>query len=1006
MGRTPSQAIGTELGGVTLTSGVYNAGTFGMTGTLTLDAEGNTAAVFIFQADSTLTTAGASSVKLINGAQAGNVFWAVGSSAALGGSSDFKGTILAAVSITLDTSATVAGGLLAGSGLVSFTSNAVTKTAACSVPTATPTETGSSTETPTMTFTETGSSTETPTETGSPTETPTMTSTETGSYTETPTETGSSTETPTMTSTETPTETGSSTETPTMTSTETGSSTETPTETGSSTETPTMTSTETGSSTETPTETVSYTETPTMTATETGSSTETPTETGSITESPSPTVSASSTETLADSATPSPSLTSTPSPTPSIILAVDLGRACGFGILDSSGFSNTGTSTLWGDLGSFPATTEAGLASLTLHGTDHAGDGSTQDAETDLAVAYADAAGRTPATSLSVELGSTTLSPGVYKSGTFGLNDTLTLDGGGDSNAVFIFQASTTLISGAGGIVSLVNGAKAENVFWAIGSSATIAATNTFKGSILAKVSISVGAGSNVEGRLLAMTGAVTIDSTTVTSACGSSTPTPTITETATMTETPTVTATETGSSTETPTETGSSTETPTMTATATGSSTETPTMTATKTGSSTETPTRTATETGSSTGTPTKTGSSTETPTTTVTVSSTETSADSATPSPSFTSTPSPTPSTVLAVDLGRARGFGILDSSGFSNTGASTLWGDLGSYPITTETGLGTLSLHGTDHAGDSSTQGAETDLAAAYADASGRTPATSLVVELGATTLGPGVYKSGTFGLNGTLTLDGGGDNNAVFIFQASTTLITGAGATVSLINGAKAENVFWAIGSSATIAATNTFKGTILAQVSISVGAGSNVEGRLLAMTGAITIDSSTVTSVSGSSTATPTMTATVTGSSSPTLTASASVTATPTSTETPQGTASSTATRTPATAATAVPTLGGPLIVETVAFVPQPATGSGTRLAVSLQGPASSFELRIYTVDAALALQADLQGSFQAGWNLVPVDLGRLASGVYFYTVIAHNGGDASPRKIGKLAIIR
>ena len=90
----------------------------------------------------------------------------------------------------------------------------------------------------------------------------------------------------------------------------------------------------------------------------------------------------------------------------------------------------------------------------------------------------------------------------------------------------------------------------------------------------------------------------------------------------------------------------------------------------------------------------------------------------------------------------------------------------------------------------------------------------------------------------------------------------------------------------------------------------------------------------------------------------------------------------------------------------MAFFPQPVRGGGTRLAVSLQGPASSFELRIYTVTAALALRADLPGSFQAGLNLVPIDLSRLASGVYIYTVIAHNGADASPLMIGKTAVLR
>jgi hypothetical protein len=117
-----------NLGGLTLTSGVYNDPTsFGLTGTLTLDAQGNRNAVFIIQAGSTLTTASDSSVILINGAQACHVFWVVGSSATLGTGTDFMGTILALASITADTGATVDGRLLAENGAVTLDNNMITE---------------------------------------------------------------------------------------------------------------------------------------------------------------------------------------------------------------------------------------------------------------------------------------------------------------------------------------------------------------------------------------------------------------------------------------------------------------------------------------------------------------------------------------------------------------------------------------------------------------------------------------------------------------------------------------------------------------------------------------------------------------------------------------------------------------------------------------------------------------------------------------------------------------
>ena len=120
--------------------------------------------------------------------------------------------------------------------------------------------------------------------------------------------------------------------------------------------------------------------------------------------------------------------------------------------------------------------------------------------------------------------------------------------------------------------------------------------------------------------------------------------------------------------------------------------------------------------------------------------------------------------------------------------------------------------------------------------------------MVVELGGTTQTPGVYESpaGTFGITGTVTLDAKGDPNAVFIFKAASTLITASGSHVKLINGAQSANVFWQVGSSATLGTYSVLRGNVMALASITVTTGTTVDGRMLARTGAVTLDSDTIT----------------------------------------------------------------------------------------------------------------------------------------------------------------
>jgi len=195
--------------------------------------------------------------------------------------------------------------------------------------------------------------------------------------------------------------------------------------------------------------------------------------------------------------------------------------------------------------------------------------------------------------------------------------------------------------------------------------------------------------------------------------------------------------------------------------------------------------------------------------------------------------------------IDLGSAAAFAILASAGITNAGATVITGDIGSAPTSSVTGSPTVI--GTDHGSDSVTLAAKADLDTAYDKAVARTPGTPIASELGLTTVAPGVYTStaGTFAITGEVVLDGGNDPTAVFIFQMVTTLGTAAGSTVTLVNGAQACNVFWQVGSSATLGANSTFNGTILASASASLDAGVNLQGRVLASTGAVTLINDTI-----------------------------------------------------------------------------------------------------------------------------------------------------------------
>lgn len=208
--------------------------------------------------------------------------------------------------------------------------------------------------------------------------------------------------------------------------------------------------------------------------------------------------------------------------------------------------------------------------------------------------------------------------------------------------------------------------------------------------------------------------------------------------------------------------------------------------------------------------------------------------------------------------VGLGTAASYSVLGGQTVTNTGPSTLSGDLGVSPGTAITGFPPGVASGATHAGDAAALQAQSDLTIAYNDAAGRTPTSTVAGDLVGKTLTSGVYKStSSLALSGVLTLDGQGDPNAVFIFQMASTLITASASQVNVINGAQACNVFWQVGSSATLGTGSSFRGTIMALTSISVNTGAVVKGRALARNGQVSLQTNTfVTPACGTSNVIP------------------------------------------------------------------------------------------------------------------------------------------------------
>ncbi len=198
--------------------------------------------------------------------------------------------------------------------------------------------------------------------------------------------------------------------------------------------------------------------------------------------------------------------------------------------------------------------------------------------------------------------------------------------------------------------------------------------------------------------------------------------------------------------------------------------------------------------------------------------------------------------------VGLGTAAPFAVLAGTpAVTNSGPTTITGDVGIHPAVAVTGFPPGTVNGTIHMADAVALQAKTDLVTAYNDAAGR-PVTDTNGSLGGLTLVAGVYNAGgvALDLTGTLRLDGQNDPNSVWVFQATSSLITASSSSVKLINGASPCNVFWQVTSSATLGSGSTFVGTIMALTSITMASGVTVNGRALARNGKVTLKNDTIT----------------------------------------------------------------------------------------------------------------------------------------------------------------
>jgi hypothetical protein len=300
---------------------------------------------------------------------------------------------------------------------------------------------------------------------------------------------------------------------------------------------------------------------------------------------------------------------------------------------------------------------------------------------------------------------------------------------------------------------------------------------------------------------------------------------------------------------------------------------------------------------------------------------------------------TTTPAWSAAVAPDLGTAAASSVVAGTTITNTGATTLSGNVDVSPGSAVTGFPPGTIAGTLHAGDALAGTAEGDVTAAYLAAMNAVATGTANSDLGGQTFTPGVYAaSSSISLTGTVTLSGGA--SSVFIFQSVSGLTTAPGSSVLLTGGVQACNVFWQVGSSATLATTTSFVGNILALTSISLATGASLNGRALARNGGVTLQGNTITSPT--CLAVPPTTTTTTSTTTTTVAPTTTTTVAPTTTTT----VAPTTTTTKPTSTTTIPPIVAPPITGGGPLAPGASNSPWTLVGIAamiLGGGLLSFE---------------------------------------------------------------
>ena len=486
-----------------------------------------------------------------------------------------------------------------------------------------------------------------------------------------------------------------------------------------------------------------------------------------------------------------------------------LGAAKSFSVLGGTAVTSTGATTVSGDLGVSPSSSVVGFPPGVVGGTIHAGDAPAAAAQLALVAAYNDAASRTPTAALPAELGGTTLTAGVYQaSAATALTGTVTLDGQGDPNSLFVFQLGAALATAAASHVNLINGAKAGHVFWQVTGAAGTGAASSFAGTIMASGAITIGAGAQLIGRALSY-GTVTLANNAISF---STSPPPMVTISG-----------------------GSAVETVDTTPTITGTTDAVAGATVTV-----KLAGQVLTGLVGAGGSWNVTAAAIFAGTYVVTASVRNQAGDIGTANQTLTINVNPTPPS-----LGAAGPFSVLAATGVSSAGATAVSGDLGVSPSNSVVGFPPGTVGGTIHAGDATAQSGQSALTAAFNQVAALRPSDSFAGEMGGLTFDDGVHQAvGAVSLTGTVTLDARGDPNAVFVFQLGAALATAAASQVSLVNGAQASNVFWQVNAAVGTGASSLFAGTIMASGAITLGAGAQLLGRALSF-GTVTLSTNAI-----------------------------------------------------------------------------------------------------------------------------------------------------------------